>query len=170
MQFNEEASSTSEASFIHSSHQVQVSTSLRDTVVCILTSYTRPSTRFSPGDLHPPASTIRLSGMPETVWAPTGTETSPILVSSSFLDLLPLFRCPWRGHRVEDLRTHLDHQQCGPEPNRRQYEIYDSDLVAGWILDGDASVEIAADYALDFVRQRAWELQMTEEWENLWGH
>jgi hypothetical protein len=82
----------------------------------------------------------------------------------------PYFRCPWRGHRVEDLRTHLDHQQCGPEPNRRQYEIYDSDLVAGWILDGDASVEIAADYALDFVRQRAWELQMTEEWENLWGH
>jgi hypothetical protein len=82
----------------------------------------------------------------------------------------PYSRCPWRGHRVEGLKTHLCHQKCGPEPNRKQYEIYDSDLVVGWILDNGTSVKVAADCALAFVQGKAWELQMMEEWVNLWGN
>ncbi|KAI0251269.1 hypothetical protein BJV78DRAFT_1212122 [Lactifluus subvellereus] len=81
----------------------------------------------------------------------------------------PHSRCLWRGHRSEDLKTHLAQQKCGPIPKRKQYEIYDKDLVVGWILDG-TSVEVAARFALGFVEERARELLMTEEWEDLWGH
>ncbi|KAH9977920.1 hypothetical protein BGW80DRAFT_1249572 [Lactifluus volemus] len=78
----------------------------------------------------------------------------------------PYSRCPWRGHRVEGLKTHLCHQKCGPEPNRKQYEIYDSDLVVGWILDNGTSVKVAADCALAFVQGKAWELQMMEDFDH----
>jgi hypothetical protein len=64
----------------------------------------------------------------------------------------------------------LAQQKCGPIPKRKQYEIYDKDLIVDWILDGISSVEVAARYALGFVEERALELLMTEEWEDLWGH
>jgi hypothetical protein len=66
----------------------------------------------------------------------------------------------------------LAHHNCGPEPkgSRRQYQIYDIDLVVGWILNDASSVEVAARYALGFVEERARELLMTEVWENLWGY
>jgi len=62
----------------------------------------------------------------------------------------------------------LDDQQCGPTPEREQYEIYITDLVLDWILEG-VSVERAASYALDFVAERALELGKVEEWRDLWG-
>jgi Zinc finger, C2H2 type len=76
--------------------------------------------------------------------------------------------CSWRGHRKEDFQSHLDHQKCGPKPERRQYEIYVTGLVLDWIIEG-ASVERAARYALDFVAERALELGKAEEWRDLWG-
>lgn len=82
----------------------------------------------------------------------------------------PHSRCLWRGHRLEGLKMHLAQQKCGPIPKRKQYEIYNKDLIVDWILDGESSVEVAARYALGFVEERAWELLMTEEWEDLWGH
>ena len=41
-------------------------------------------------------------------------------------------------------------------------------LVLDWILEG-VSVDTAADYALDFVAERALELDKEEDWQNLWG-
>jgi hypothetical protein len=62
----------------------------------------------------------------------------------------------------------LHDQKCGPKPERRQYEIYVTGLVLDWILEG-VSVERAARYALDFVAERALELEKVEEWGDLWG-
>lgn len=41
-------------------------------------------------------------------------------------------------------------------------------MIIDWIKDG-TSVEIAAEYALDFVSEKACELDLVEEWEDLWG-
>jgi hypothetical protein len=76
--------------------------------------------------------------------------------------------CTWRGHREEDFQRHLHDQQCGPNPEREWYEIYITDLVLDWILEG-IPVERAATYALDFVAERALELGKVEEWSDLWG-
>jgi hypothetical protein len=80
----------------------------------------------------------------------------------------PYMTCAWRGHREEDFQRHLNNQQCGPEPEREWYEIYVTDLVLDWILEG-VPVERAANYALDFVAERALELGKVEEWRDLWG-
>jgi Zinc finger, C2H2 type len=81
----------------------------------------------------------------------------------------PYSRCSWRGHRKEDFQKHLNDQKCGPKPERKQYEIYLTDLILDWILEG-VPVERAARYALDFVAERALELGKGEEWGNLWGN
>jgi hypothetical protein len=80
----------------------------------------------------------------------------------------PYAPCTWRGHREEDFQRHLYDQQCGPNPEREWYEIYITDLVLDWILEG-IPVERAATYALDFVAERALELGKVEEWSDLWG-
>jgi Zinc finger, C2H2 type len=79
----------------------------------------------------------------------------------------PYTSCPWRGRRREDFQKHLDTQKCGPKPEQL-YEIYVTGLVLDWILEG-VSVDTAADYALDFVAERALELDKEEDWQNLWG-
>jgi hypothetical protein len=52
---------------------------------------------------------------------------------------------------------------------REQYQIYNTNLILGWILEDDTPVQVAASYALDFVRERARELGKVETWSNLWG-
>jgi hypothetical protein len=53
-------------------------------------------------------------------------------------------------------------------PEQGLYEIYVTNLVLDWILEG-VSVDTAAVYALDFVAERAVELGKEEGWKNLWG-
>jgi hypothetical protein len=54
-------------------------------------------------------------------------------------------------------------------PEREQYQIYNTNLILGWILEDDTPAHVAASYALDFVRERARELGKVESWSNLWG-
>jgi len=44
-------------------------------------------------------------------------------------------------------------------------------LIAGWIIEGHTSFEVAESYALDFAREKAIELGKEEVWRNLglWG-
>jgi hypothetical protein len=75
--------------------------------------------------------------------------------------------CPWRGRRKEDLKRHMEKEKCGPKPEPEQYQIYDTKLILGWILEGDIPLKVAAGYALDFVRERAIELGKVEAWRDL---
>lgn len=59
--------------------------------------------------------------------------------------------------------------KCGPIPEWEEYQIYDTSLILGWILEDGTPVQVAASYALDFVRERAMELGKVESWSNLWG-
>jgi Zinc finger, C2H2 type len=81
----------------------------------------------------------------------------------------PYPSCSWRGRRREAFLKHLEDQKCGPKPEQGVYEIYVTDLVLDWILEG-TPVETAAVYAVDFVAERAYELGKEEEWQNLWGN
>lgn len=81
----------------------------------------------------------------------------------------PYPSCTWRGTRKEELKKHLIKDKCGPRPVREQYQIYNTNLILGWILEDDTPVQVAASYALDFVRERARELGKVESWSNLWG-
>ena len=77
--------------------------------------------------------------------------------------------CTWRGTRKEELNKHIDKEQCGPKPERDQYQIYDTRLILGWILEDDVPFNVAVGYALDFVGERAIELGKVEAWRDLWG-
>jgi len=77
--------------------------------------------------------------------------------------------CNWRGTRKEELNKHVDKEQCGPQPERDQYQIYDIRLILGWILEDDVPLNVAVGYALDFVGERAMELGKVEAWRDLWG-
>lgn len=77
--------------------------------------------------------------------------------------------CTWRGTRKEELNKHVDKEQCGPKPERDQYQIYDTRLILGWILEDDVPLNVAVGYALDFVGERARELGKVEAWRDLWG-
>lgn len=81
----------------------------------------------------------------------------------------PYPSCSWRGTRKEELKKHLIKDKCGPMPEREQYQIYNTNLILGWILEDDTPVQVAASYALDFVGERARELGKVESWRNLWG-
>jgi hypothetical protein len=77
--------------------------------------------------------------------------------------------CAWRGARKEDLKRHVDKEKCGPKPEPEQYQIYDTKLILGWILEDNIPLKVAAGYALDFVSERARELGKVEAWRDLWG-
>jgi hypothetical protein len=82
----------------------------------------------------------------------------------------PYPSCTWRGTRTQELKRHLDKNKCGPRPEQEEYQIYDTNLILGWILEGDTPIRVAASYALDFVGERAKELGKVETWSDLWGH
>ncbi|KAI0290491.1 hypothetical protein BC826DRAFT_970425 [Russula brevipes] len=82
----------------------------------------------------------------------------------------PYPSCTWRGTRPQELERHLETEKCGPKPEREQYQIYDTKLILGWILEDGTPVEVAARYALDFVGERAIELGKEEAWSDLWGN
>ena len=48
--------------------------------------------------------------------------------------------------------------------------IYDPKLILGWISDKVVSFEVAEQYALDFVQERARELGKAHLWGNLWRY
>lgn len=75
--------------------------------------------------------------------------------------------CPWRGHRKENFKTHL-RAHPGADLNFGPCRVYETKTILGWIKDG-TPVEIAAAYALAFVSEKAHELGLVEDWENLWG-
>ena len=86
----------------------------------------------------------------------------------------PYPSCTWRGSRKEELQKHWIKDKCGPRPEqprpeREQCQIYNTDLILGWILEDDTPVQVAASYALEFVEGRARELGKVESWSNLWG-
>jgi hypothetical protein len=61
------------------------------------------------------------------------------------------------------LRAHPD-----ADLNFGPCRVYETKTILGWIKDG-TPVEIAAAYALGFVSEKAHELGLVEDWENLWG-
>jgi hypothetical protein len=71
--------------------------------------------------------------------------------------------CFWRGNRCEAFNSHLKSKKCGPKPPRKHYEIYNTRLVLGWIINDNASADSAVRYALDFAQEKAMELGKTEE-------
>ena len=48
--------------------------------------------------------------------------------------------------------------------------IYDPNLILGWILDEVVSFEVAEQYTLDFVQERARELGKEDLWRDPWRH
>jgi len=56
----------------------------------------------------------------------------------------------------------------GADPNFGPCHVYETKMILGWIKDG-TPVETAAAYALSFVSEKAHELGLVEDWENLWG-
>jgi|SRR5712672_1463825 len=85
----------------------------------------------------------------------------------------PLSPCPWRGHRKEDLKTHLRVEHAAADPTNDALTgslqvIYDTSIVLDMIKNG-ATIDIAAGIALALVSEKAHELGMVEEWVDLWG-
>jgi len=56
----------------------------------------------------------------------------------------------------------------GADPNFGPRHVYETKTILGWIKGG-TPIEIAAAYALGFVSEKAHELGLVDEWENLWG-
>jgi hypothetical protein len=78
----------------------------------------------------------------------------------------PYPRCPWRGHRREEFKTHLKEHPNFPQTD--PCHIYDTKIVLDLIRNG-TPVEVAAKFALDFVSEKAHELGFVDEWENRVG-
>ncbi|KAI9507414.1 hypothetical protein F5148DRAFT_1149748 [Russula earlei] len=76
--------------------------------------------------------------------------------------------CPWRGNRREDFRAHLRERHAGSDPKHDLCFIYDTKMVLDWIRNG-SSAAIVANIAVGLVSQKAHELGLVEEWEDLWG-
>jgi hypothetical protein len=83
--------------------------------------------------------------------------------------------CPWRGTRTEELKKHMRKGRCGPEARLEQCTIYETKRVFDCIFgdsDGisiNVKLRLAETYALEFVLERAMELQKVKLWRNLWG-
>ncbi|KAH9995615.1 hypothetical protein BJV77DRAFT_1149060 [Russula vinacea] len=76
--------------------------------------------------------------------------------------------CPWRGHREDARKRHIGRGRCGPTPEwDEQRKIYEPSLFIGWILDATISTELAKEYALDFVKERAREVKKIHLWKDL---
>ncbi|KAH9993714.1 hypothetical protein BJV74DRAFT_795556 [Russula compacta] len=84
-------------------------------------------------------------------------------------------RCSWRGTRREELVKHSE-LKCDPTFKKskriqyRIYQIYDTKLILGWILDDFVPINTAANFALGFVEERTRELGREEVWAEPWGH
>ena len=81
----------------------------------------------------------------------------------------PEASCPWRASRKDEFKKHLEdnpsHGQPDAERRREQYETYDTGLVLDMLLGGTVSFEVVREYAVDFVRERAKELEKEILWE-----
>jgi len=56
----------------------------------------------------------------------------------------------------------------GTDPKVEPCLIYDTEVVLDWIKMG-TPIKTVANYALDFVSEKARELGFEEEWKDLWG-
>jgi hypothetical protein len=81
----------------------------------------------------------------------------------------PYSRCSWRGDRKDKFRRHLRRQKCGSKPEDKPRQIYDSKMIADWILKDQVPAGVGASYALVFVGEKAKELRKVEDWKDLWG-
>ena len=84
----------------------------------------------------------------------------------------PYFRCQWRGCRIDELQKHLDDQQeCNQNSAGQEYRIYDVKNILDiiWDAKSDDSIRIALDLAVDFVRERATELERHDWFAEPWG-
>ena len=72
----------------------------------------------------------------------------------------PFPRCPWRGNRNDNLRTHWQIMHAGfrqaPEP--KHSKIYDPAPLVELVLSGQSTIEGAAEMALSVVKTRAQDL------------
>jgi hypothetical protein len=79
----------------------------------------------------------------------------------------PQQSCRWRGGLEDVFEAHV--RTCHPGYKLKPITIYDAKLVIGYILEDGAPVWRVEKYALDFVEQRAVDLEKVEEWEDLCG-
>jgi hypothetical protein len=72
---------------------------------------------------------------------------------------------------VDEFDKHLATQKCGPKPEELQYQIYNVKMVLSWIKNSEGGDVIltAKNFAVDLVKERAFELGMHEWLEDPWG-
>jgi hypothetical protein len=46
--------------------------------------------------------------------------------------------------------------------------VYDKELVLGWILEESIPIDVVAEYALEFVQERATQLGKKDAWRDPW--
>ncbi|KAI0246465.1 hypothetical protein BJV78DRAFT_1254569, partial [Lactifluus subvellereus] len=80
----------------------------------------------------------------------------------------PYSRCSWRGNRTDEFRKHLSVRKCSSKQDK-PCRIYDSKMIADWILKDQVPVGVGASYVLVFVGEKARQLRKVEDWEDLWG-
>jgi hypothetical protein len=74
--------------------------------------------------------------------------------------------CPWHGTRKETLHKHIKgSKNCGPKPEWvQQYEIYDTELILQKLLVELVPFETVETLALEFIEERARELEKVDAW------
>jgi len=83
----------------------------------------------------------------------------------------PFSRCPWRGDRHDNFKTHWEkaHENGGMVPAQQQTQIYNPKGLVMLILCGALTIEGAASIALSVVAIRAHELGKRDVWGDGWG-
>jgi hypothetical protein len=73
---------------------------------------------------------------------------------------------------MEDFDGHLATLKCGAKPEKRQYQIYEVKMVLGMIKgpQGGNFISTAQNFAVDFVKERALELEKQDWLEDPWGY
>jgi hypothetical protein len=64
---------------------------------------------------------------------------------------------------------HLKEQKCFSKPKDKQYQIYEANMIAEWILKDQVPVGVGACYAAFLVGEKAVKLQKVEDWADAWG-
>ena len=72
---------------------------------------------------------------------------------------------------MDEFDRHLTAQKCGPKPEETQYQIYNVKAILSWIKDteGGDIISTAKSFAVDLVKERAFELGKQEWLRDPWG-
>jgi hypothetical protein len=66
---------------------------------------------------------------------------------------------------------HISKGKCRRKPkSKKEYMIYDAKLITRWIRNNTVSIEIAEMFALQFVQERANELEKVDLWIDPWRY